>query len=117
MTNSRDKGARRERMIAADLSAVLGVRAERMGRNGKTAEDIDHDIPGVHVESKGPARFSAWKYMDQAIRDAGDKVPLVLVRADRRETLAVVRLADLPELSNRVVLTIEPESPEGRESE
>jgi len=80
MTNSRRKGANGEREAAKAIAAALGAKASRMGRNGRTAEDIDHDIPGVWVEVKRPARLGWWKYMTQSKRDAGDKVPTVLMR-------------------------------------
>lgn len=89
-----------------------------MARNGKTAEDIDHDIPGVWVEAKRPARCAVWTYMDQAQRDAGGKVPLVLVRADRRETLAIIPLADLRRLCECVAgIEGRPVYPKGAECE
>lgn len=80
MTNSRRKGANGEREAAKAITRALGVNASRMGRNGRTAEDIDHVIPGVWVEVKRPARLGWWKYMTQSKRDAGGKVPTVLMR-------------------------------------
>ena len=80
MTNSRAKGANGEREAAKAIAAALGVKAERMGRNGRTAEDIDHGLPGVWIEVKRPKRMAWWQYVVQSRRDAGDKIPTVVMR-------------------------------------
>ena len=103
MPNSRAKGCRGERLIAADVALHLGVRCVRMGRNGRTAEDLDHDLAGAWIECKRPARCAAFRYLHQAERDCGGKVPIVVIRPDREESAVLVRLADLPELARRVV--------------
>ena len=107
MINSRQKGARRERMIAADVAQHLGIRCERAAQNGKSKQDLEHDMRGVHLEAKGPARCAAFTYLHQAEHDCGSAVPVVLIRPDREETAVLVRLADLPELSRRVVAALD----------
>ncbi len=82
MTNSRRKGKVGENEAARVLSAATGAPVSRMGRNGRTAEDLDHPIKGVWVEVKRPARLGWWKYKQQAFGDAGDKVPCVMMRPD-----------------------------------
>lgn len=80
---SRSKGSRGEREFAA-FARTFGFRCERTGRNGKTSEDVTHDIPGLHVECK------RWKARDigaavaQATGDApAEMVPAVFYRLDR----------------------------------
>lgn len=80
MTNSRRKGATGEREAARYVREHVNVNAERSARNGKTAEDIEHGIPGVHIEVKRYAKFAWWQHVKQARRDAGEKIPTVMMR-------------------------------------
>lgn len=103
MTNSRRKGANGEREAAKVLGKSLGVTVTRMGRNGKTAEDIDHPIPGVWVEVKRPARLGWWKYKRQAFGDAGEKIPTVMMRPnDDTEWMIAIPVARLREFVQRI---------------
>ncbi len=103
MTNSRRKGANGEREAARVLGESLGIDITRMGRNGKTAEDIDHPIPGVWVEVKRPARLGWWRYKRQAFGDAGEKIPTVMMRPDGdTEWMLAVPVARLREFAEIV---------------
>ena len=106
MTNSRRKGANGEREAAKAINAALGIDATRMGRNGRTAEDIDHAIPGVWVEVKRPARLAWWKYLIQARRDAGEKIPTVMMRPDGdRSWMIAVPVDRLREFAKQITET------------
>jgi len=96
--NSRQKGARGERELAAVMQKHLpGVTAERSARCGvHQAEDILHSIPGVHVECKRVEKLNIDKAMAQAA-DAGgkSKIPTVWHRKNRGEWMVTIPLADL----------------------
>ena len=100
--NSRRKGACMEREAAAAIAQHLGVKCSRMGRNGRTAEDLDHTLTGVHLEIKSRKGIAAMEWLEQAEADCGGKVPVVVMRENRGEWTAMVRLADLMELCRRV---------------
>jgi len=99
---SKDKGARGELELAAELRRLFGVEARRgvQYHGGGDSPDVVTDLPGVHVEVKRTERLSLYPAMKQAVADAGtDKVPVVFHRQNRGEWLAIVRLNDLPELA------------------
>jgi hypothetical protein len=59
---------------------------------------VSVNIPGLHVEVKRTEKLMLWPSVEQAVADAGGKVPLVLHRPSRKPWLAVVPLDDLPRL-------------------
>jgi hypothetical protein len=67
----------------------------------KTAEDIEHGIPGVHIEVKRYVKFAWWQHVKQARRDAGDKIPTVMMRpngdTDWHIAIPVARLREFVE--------------------
>ena len=82
--NSRAKGARAERAFALWLKeegwhAKRGV--QHSGRDAVTGDDapdvICPDLGWIHFEVKHVERLNLIDAMDQARRDAGDKVPVV----------------------------------------
>ena len=98
--NSRDKGARGERELAAELQRLFGVDARRgvQYHGGADSPDVVSDFGGIHFEVKRAERISLYPAMKQAINDAGGKIPVVCHRQNREEWLVIVRLADLPRL-------------------
>lgn len=89
---SRRKGANGEIEVGKLIEAA-GFRGSRMGRNGYSAEDIDHSISGVHIEVKRSERLMIMKWIMQAERDAlesGGKEPVVVFRQSREPWRAVV---------------------------
>ena len=75
---SRDKGARGE-LKAAEMLRSLGIYAERSGRLGITAGDLQHGLHGAHIEVKYRARVEWMRAMQQAVEDSrGLLVPVVL---------------------------------------
>lgn len=95
--NSKDKGARGERELAEYLTEK-GFPARR-GQQFKGGEDspdvICDDLSAFHLESKRTERLKLYDAMDQAKRDCGSRIPLVIHRRNRGEWLCVLRLDDL----------------------
>lgn len=103
MTNSRDKGARYEREIA-NYFRDYGYEAHRTAQfRGNTGQAADVEgVPHIHIECKHQERLQPYDWIEQAVRDSnaagkGDK-PVVLMRKNGKETLAVMRLDDWFEL-------------------
>lgn len=95
MTNSRQKGARFERALAAELR-WYGYECRRgqqyCGKNGD-ADVIG--LPGIHIEAKHQERMSLYDWMDQAKRDARqDELPAVFHKKNNAEILVSMELAD-----------------------
>ena len=95
----RAKGAEAEREVARILTAA-GFPATRNARNGISAEDVSHQIPGVWLEVKRRERLNVSEAMKQARAYAAFavKVPVVVHRRSRESWLATLPLADLLEL-------------------
>lgn len=62
---SRDKGAAAEREVARILTHA-GFPATRNARNGISAEDVAHAIPGYWIEVKRKERLDLWMCLAQA---------------------------------------------------
>ena len=97
---SRNKGKVGERELAHELTRVLGVTARRgvQFHGGPNSPDVIADIPDIHIECKRTERFRLYEALEQAVADAGNKVPIVLHRQNRQPWVAVIRLDDLPTL-------------------
>jgi len=94
------KGKIGERELASELRRLFGIEARRgvQYSGGVDSPDVVTDIPGLHCEVKRTERLSLYPAMRQAIRDAGDKLPMVFHRQNREDWVAIIRLNDLPEL-------------------
>jgi len=105
---SRDKGASGERELARELSRLLGVEARRgcQYHGGPGSPDVAADIPDIHIECKRTERFRLYEALEQAIGDAGEKVPIVAHRQNHKPWVVVVRLDDLPKLAVQIYLTL-----------
>ena len=95
MTNSRQKGARFERTLAAALRDY-GYECRRgqqyCGANGD-ADVIG--LPGIHIEAKHQERMSLYDWMEQAKRDARQgELPAVFHKKNNAEILVSMELAD-----------------------
>lgn len=93
--NSRQKGARYERELAADFRAE-GYDARRGQQFSGANGDADViGLPGIHVEAKRVEHLNIHNAMDQAVRDArAGELPAVFHRKNNCETLVTMRLAD-----------------------
>jgi hypothetical protein len=96
----REKGKRGEREAAAELAAVLGVTARRgvQYHGGPDSPDVVLEGVPIHVECKRTERLSLWPAVDQAVADAGQSVPMVWHRCNRRDSVVIVRTCDLARL-------------------
>jgi len=105
---SRRKGKCGELEAAAQLRRLFRTEARRgrQFRGSDDSPDVLADIPDVHIEVKRTEAIRLYHALDQAIDDAGEKVPLVLHRANRRPWVAIVRLDDLPRLAVQLYLTL-----------
>ena len=95
MTNSRQKGARFERTLAAALRDY-GYECRRgqqyCGANGD-ADVIG--LPGIHIEAKHQERMSLYDWMEQAKRDAkSGELPAVFHKKNNAEILVSMELSD-----------------------
>lgn len=92
--NSREKGKRGERELAAELKSY-GFETRRgqqyAGING------DADVIGlqdIHIECKRVERLNIQDAMDQSKRDAKGDIPVVMHRKNNCEWLVTMRLED-----------------------
>ena len=102
---SREKGKRVEREAARAVAEALGIEARRSvqfcGRAGDA--DLATSLDGVHFEVKARAAHSALRFMEQAKADAGDAIPVVLLREDRDvRFFALIELDRLADLSSLI---------------
>lgn len=94
---SREKGARGERDFR-DLLRRYGFYARR---DGRLDDDLQHDVDGVHFEVKRCERLEIPKWLEQAKRDAGARVPAVAFRRNHDIWRVVVPAEHYLELLNR----------------
>ena len=102
MTNSKNKGKRYEREIAADLREY-GYDTRRTNQYcGNTGDASDVvGLPGIHIECKHQEQLRIYDWMAQAVRDSkGKKLPTVFFRKNNAETLVCMRLPDWMTLYN-----------------
>lgn len=112
---SKQKGARGERLCAAELSQLLNVPIRRgcqfAGRaaGGIDAPDVLFEVvSSLHVEAKNVEKLNIKNAIDQAINDAGEnKLPLVWHKKNGCESLIYFRTRDLVKLSREVMRLVE----------
>jgi hypothetical protein len=105
---SRRKGVRGELEAAAELRRLFRVEARR-GRQfqgGDESPDVAAAIERVHFEVKRTEALRLYPALEQAVADAGEKIPVVLHRANQQPWVAIVRLDDLPQLAVQLYLTL-----------
>lgn len=94
---SREKGKRGEREFAA-LCREYGYNARRGQQYcGIEGEDVV-GLPGIHVEVKRTEQLRIYDAIDQARRDAKDKIPIVAHRRNKCDWLIIMRAEDWFEL-------------------
>lgn len=97
-SRSRNKGASAEREAAVALSLATGRNVRRSARNGVDGSADLVGLPGVHVEVKRRATIACEAWMRQAEESAVKEdggIPMLLMRCDRGEWMACVRLDHL----------------------
>lgn len=104
MINSRQKGARAEREAAFVWSDLMKCEARRGQQfaGGTDSPDVVTSMENIHLEVKRVEKGNPYGWMAQAVRDAGEKLPIVLHRRNGEDWLAIVRLSDVPRLAQEV---------------
>ena len=100
--NSKDKGKRYERELAADLREY-GYDTRRSvqycGNTGEAADVIG--LPYIHIEAKHQEQLRIYDWMAQAVRDARDgNIPAVFFRRNKHKTLVCLRFDDFMTIYN-----------------
>lgn len=101
---SREKGARGERELATKFEEIFGCKARR-GRQfcgSPDSPDVQTTLPGVHPECKRVERFNVYDAMEQATADAGDKVPVVCHRRNKKDWILCMKLEDEPRFAQLI---------------
>lgn len=97
--NSRQKGARGERLLAKKLREH-GYDARRGQQFSGLYGDADViGLPGIHIECKCVEKLNLMDAMEQSKRDARDgEIPTVMHKRNYTEWLCTLRLDDFMEL-------------------
>lgn len=98
MVNSREKGARGERLFAK-VCRDHGYQDVRRGQqySGVEGEDIVN-LPGIHAEVKNVQRLNVREAVEQAQRDAKDKHPVVFHKTNYAGWMAYMPIETFFEL-------------------
>jgi hypothetical protein len=59
-------------------------------------------LKDIHLEVKRVEAGNPYRWVEQAVRDAGGKIPLVLHRRNRKDWIAIVRLDDVQRLAETI---------------
>ena len=108
--NSRKKGCVGEREVR-DLIRSAGYPARRGQQfsGGEDSPDVVHGLPlDVHVEVKRMERLNIYDAFEQAVRDAGGKIPTVWHRRSKKPWLVIMPAADFLELVRKAARDAEP---------
>lgn len=92
---NREKGAEFEREMCTQIRAVVGVDVERcLTQSRSGGSDTEEALMGIYtVEMKRRSSLAVTPWIAQATKAAREAhhEPLILMRADRQDALAVVR--------------------------
>jgi Holliday junction resolvase len=102
--NSKRKGARGERELAAALRA-WGHGNARRGQQFKGTEDSPdvQGLPGFFIEAKFTESLSLYPALERAVVEAGHgTIPVVMHRRRGKQWVAILRLDDLMKLIAKV---------------
>lgn len=97
--NSKQKGARFERLLASRFREY-GYDTKRTAQYcGNTGDAADvTGLPGIHIEAKHQERMQLYEWMAQAKRDAaaggGNALPTVFHKKNHAEILVTMELSD-----------------------
>lgn len=99
--NSKQKGARFERAVAA-MFRDYGYNAFRTAQyEGKTGDCADVEgVPYIHIEAKHQEKMKLYDWIAQAVRDSQKKgkKPVVIHKANNKDVLVTMRFEDWIEL-------------------
>jgi len=95
MPNNRERGKRGERDARDAIRKCWGIQSAY--RAAQSAGSLSADLGGtgdIHCEVKLRKSIAVYDFIEQAIRDCKNKVPVVLMRRDRSDWLLMMRLED-----------------------
>lgn len=94
--NSKSKGKRGELELAAYMRE-RGITARRGQQysGGGDSPDVVTSLNDVHFECKRVEAGNLYNWLEQAQRDAGDKLPVVAHKRNRKEWVAILPLEEL----------------------
>lgn len=98
--NSKQKGARFERLLASKFREHGYDQARRTAQYcGNTGDASDVvGLPGLHVEAKHQEQMRLYEWMSQAVRDAAaggeGRLPAVFHKKNNADILVTMRLDD-----------------------
>jgi Holliday junction resolvase len=98
--NSRNKGARFERLLAGRLRDY-GYNCRRGQQYSGANGDADVvGLPGIHIEAKAVERMSLYEWIAQAKRDAtgSGKIPAVFHKKNNAEILVTLEFDSFMEI-------------------
>lgn len=98
--NSRNKGARFERDVAAMLREH-GYGDSRRGQQycGANGDADVVGLPGIHIEAKRQEKLYPYDWMEQSKRDAKEgEIPIVIFKKNYHEPLVQMRFEDFMKL-------------------
>lgn len=104
--NSRQKGCRGEREVAEYLRSrgFPARRGQQFSGSPESPDVVCGGLAGFHLEVKRAEVLSLYPAMEQAVRDAGGKVPTVWHRRNGKEWLVVMRAEDFLALARAPAL-------------
>lgn len=98
--NSKQKGARFERLLASKLREYgydTRRTAQYCGNTGDAADVVG--LPNIHIEAKHQERMQLYDWMDQAKRDAKDGlIPAVFHKKNNANILVTLEFDDFMKL-------------------
>lgn len=96
MINSCSKGKRSERMWRDQLrdNGYDARRGQQFAGSPDSPDVVCDSLPWLHNEVKAVERLNVQDAMDQAVRDAGMKTPIVAHKRNNREWLVTMRSED-----------------------
>lgn len=101
MTNSKQKGARMERLVAS-MFRDYGYDARRSAQYcGNTGDAADlSNVPYLHCECKHQEQFRIYDWMAQAVHDSqkSGNIPTVIFKKNNHEVLVTMRFDDFMKL-------------------
>lgn len=103
--NSRNKGASFERDIINALRDSLGVECKRNLEQWRSGGD-DIDLPPYSIECKRRATIAMYEWWNQACKSAesAKRIPILVIKADRKEPLVVMDLQEFMRLIREEVI-------------
>jgi Holliday junction resolvase len=97
--SQRDKGARYEREIAHKLGKVLGTQLRRNITQYQAKSQPDIVAGNLAIECKRRARIGhVYEWLEQARAAAGERLPVVVARADHKPDIVIMDLSTFVQL-------------------